>query len=108
MNDSTRQLMMVLDMRASNRVKARVAERVQNGLCLGETDDGNQCECKARTRGLCERCHYRWRMLKLRMSDTDAALFDAKLIRCGRLLSQNGARQYRKKSVFHKLSKEAS
>lgn len=103
--DPKEQLIMVLDMRANNKVKAKVAERVNAGLCLGQTDDGKQCECSGRlTRGLCNRCHYRWRMIRMRMSESDAAIYDSKLIRAGRLLSVNGAKQYKNKSVFGRLA----
>jgi hypothetical protein len=107
MNDPREQLVMILDLSANKKVKERVSERVNAGLCLGELDDGTQCECKARTRGLCERCHYKWRQLRLRMDGTKAALFDSKLIRGGRLLSANGAKEYRRKSVFDRVAKEA-
>jgi hypothetical protein len=108
MLDPREQLIMVLDLRANNKVKSRVSERVNAGLCLGQTDAGEQCECQARTRGLCNKCHYKWRMLRLRMNGSDAAVFDSKLIRAGRLLSVNGAKSYRTKSVFDRTAKEAS
>ena len=104
MNVSREQLIMVLDLSASSKVKKLVSERVNAGLCLGETTDGKNCECKARTRGLCEKCHYRWRMARLRMNESDAAVYDSKLIRLGRLLSANGAKQYKNKSVFKRLA----
>jgi hypothetical protein len=108
MLDPREQLIMVLDLRANNKVRARVSERVNAGLCLGQNDLGEQCECEARTRGLCNKCHYKWRMLRLRMNGSDAAVFDSKLIRAGRLLSVNGAKSYRTKSVFDRTAKEAS
>ncbi len=108
MNEAREQLIMVLDMRASNRVKSRVSDRVIAGKCLGQLEDGSQCECAARTRGLCNKCHYRWRMLRLRMSGSDAAVYDSKLIRTGRLLSAGGAKHYRSKSIYARLANEAS
>lgn len=108
MNLARQQLLMVLDMKASNRVKARVEQRIAAGLCLGQHEDGSECSSPARTRGLCNRCHYGWRMRRLRMPATDAAVYDAKLIRAGRLLSPGGIRQYRRKSVFSRLAKDAS
>ena len=77
-----------------------------DSLCLGENADGTQCECVARTRGLCERCHYKWRQLRLRMDGSKAAVFDSKLIRAGRLLSANGAKEYKRNSVFDRVAKE--
>lgn len=104
MSVSREQLIMVLDLSASSKVKKLVSERVNAGLCLGETTEGKPCECKARTRGLCEKCHYRWRMARLRMNESNAAVYDSKLIRLGRLLSVNGAKQYKNKSVFKRLA----
>lgn len=104
MSVSREHLVMVLSLSASNKVKKLVGERVNAGLCLGETSEGKPCECKARTRGLCEKCHYRWRMVRLRMNESDAAVYDSKLIRLGRLLSVNGAKHYRNKSVFKRMA----
>lgn len=98
---------MILEMSANRKTKERVSERVNAGLCLGEKADGSQCDCKARTRGLCEQCHYKWRQLRLRMPETKAAVFDSKLIRAGRLLSAGGAKEYKRKSVFDRVAKEA-
>jgi hypothetical protein len=106
MNGPREQLIMILDLSAKRKTKTRVAERVNAGLCLGEKSDGTQCECVARTRGLCERCHYAWRQLRLRMDPSKAAVFDSKLIRAGRLLSANGAREYKRNSVFDRVAKE--
>ena len=107
MTDPTEQLIMVLDLSANRKVKARVSERVNAGLCLGDAEDGKQCDCAARTRGLCERHHYKWRNRRLRMGATKAAIYDSKLIRAGRLLSPGGAKEYRSKSVYDRLAKEA-
>jgi hypothetical protein len=108
MLDPKEHLIMVLSLKVNSKVKARVAERVNAGKCLGQLDSGEQCECSARTRGLCEKCHYKWRMIRLRMDGSKAAVFDSKLIQLGRLLSANGAKAYRNKSVFAKVAREAS
>lgn len=105
MTTAREQLVMVLNLQANNKVKKRVGERVNAGLCLGETVSGKQCDCKGRLiRGLCNTCHYRWRMVRLRMNESDAAIYDSKLIRLGRLLTANGAKEYRNKSVFGRLA----
>jgi len=105
MSTAREQLVMVLNLQANNKVKKRVGERVNAGLCLGETVSGKQCDCKGRLiRGLCNTCHYRWRMVRMKMNESDAAIYDSKLIRLGRLLSANGAKQYKNKSVFKRLA----
>lgn len=108
MLDPKEHLIMVLNLKVSSKVKARVEDRVNAGKCLGQLDDGTQCECEARTRGLCEKCHYKWRMIRLRMEGSKAAVYDSKLIQLGRLLSANGAKAYRNKSVFARIAKDAS
>lgn len=112
--DSREQLIMVLDCKATNRVKSRVADRIARGVCLGQHDDGTECETATHTptgdrlpatrRGLCSKCAHRWRSLRLQMPASQRAVYDSKLIRAGRLLSERGESEYKKKSVFDRFA----
>ncbi len=104
MSTAREQLIMVLDLRASNKAKSRVSERINSGVCLGENCDGSQCNEPIKARGLCSKCHYKWRAVRMRMSETNAAVYDSKLIRLGRLLSPHGAKEYKNKSAFGRLA----
>lgn len=100
MESAREHLIMVLECRASNRVKARVAERMNEGTCLGQCPDKSECTEKARCRGLCSKCERRWRNLRVRMSPSAAAAFDARLIRAGRLLSPREVVEMKDKSCY--------
>jgi hypothetical protein len=96
-------LIMILECKATKRVRTRVAERVKNGICIGE-DNGIECTKKARCRGLCGACEQRWRVTRMKMGPQDAASYDARLIRSGRLLSALGFKEYTRKSVYSRLA----
>ena len=102
--DPTKELIMVLDCRAGARVRGRVTDRVERSVCLGTDDAGCECEKPASRRGLCNNCYYRFRATMLAMSLQEQALYAARLIRSGRLLSPNEAKIYRSKSIFRKLA----
>jgi hypothetical protein len=104
MRDATEELILILDLRASRKKTKFVRERVELGLCLGECEDGKQCERKAAKRGLCERCYATWWGICKSKSDKDAALYTARLIRVGRILSRGDAAHYRRKSIFRRLA----
>lgn len=104
MKSAREHLIMILECKASNRVKTRVRDRVRSGTCIGTTPEGDECNRKARCRGLCTRCEDEWRNTRDAMSPEDAASYDARLIRSGRLLPARGAKEYTNESVFKRLA----
>lgn len=107
MNDSAKQLILVLNMTKSTKVKNEVQTRIDAGQCLGQDSAGCECKRKPHRRGLCSRCYYRFRTLKLAMKASDAAVYESDLIRLGRLLSDSESRRGNNKSVFARLAKGA-
>lgn len=104
MKSAREHLIMILECRASNRVKTRVRDRVRSGICVGTTPEGGECDRKSRCRGLCNRCEGVWRDTRGAMSPEDAAAYDARLIRAGRLLPARGAQEYTNDSVFKRMA----
>lgn len=104
MESAREHLIMVLECRASNRVKSRVAERMKDGTCLGQRIDKSECTEKARCRGLCTKCGRRWRSLRVRMSPSAAAAFDARLIRAGRLLPALEVLKFKDQSCYRRMA----
>lgn len=103
----TEELILILDLRASRKKNRFVQERVDAGLCLGETPDGKQCQCKAVKRGLCQRCYGEWYSTCLTLGglcSAKAATYTARLIRLGRILGRNGIAYYKRKSIFKRLA----
>lgn len=107
MDESRKQLILVLNMRKSTKVKNEVQSRIEAGQCLGQDDNGCECSRKPHRRGLCSRCYYQFRSLRLSMAANDAAIFESDLIRLGRLLSDSESRRGHSKSVFARLAKGA-
>ena len=102
-------LVVALNLKATNRVVSRVSERVRENICIGLTPSGSECTCKAVKRGLCGKCYGRWWITRLGLGDdTKRAVYDSSLIRSGRLLSRNGAKTYKDRSVFTLAAKSAS
>lgn len=100
MNDATEQLMMILDMRASTKVKAHVNKCVEAGVCVAcERADG-----KPFRRGLCGKCYSQWIKERSKLDQRAAALFDCRLIRVGRLLASQSIRRIRSTNIFKKLA----
>ncbi len=97
-------LMIILQSKATSRVIARVTERVRAGICIGQHEDKSECTAKARCRGLCPRCEKVWRITRMKMTPEQAAIYDAKLIRCGRLLSPREVKEYTNLSVYRRLA----
>ena len=98
------QLIMVLECRVSNKARARVEQRIADGICVGQREDGSECASKARCRGLCSHCERVWRNTRVRMAEQDAVAYDSRLIRAGRLLKPLETRVYMNKSVYKKLA----
>ncbi len=105
--DAKQQLVLVLNMTKSTKVKNEVQTRIDAGQCLGQDSAGCECDRKPHRRGLCSRCYYRFRSLKLSMRDSEAAVFESDLIRLGRLLSDSESRRGKNKSVFARLARGA-
>lgn len=80
--------------KAAPKIQKRVNEAVQVGTCL---------ECRERSmekRGLCSRCYQRWYLVRVRLAPSRQASFDARLIRLGKLLPQQGARRIKQNNSF--------
>jgi hypothetical protein len=105
--NSTEALILILDLRASRKKNRFVQERVDANLCLGETQDGKQCQCKATKRGLCPRCYGLWYSICLSLGGVNsqkAATYTARLIRLGRILGRNSIGFYKRKSIFNRIA----
>jgi hypothetical protein len=98
MNESTEQLIMVLDTTANRKVKTKVEQLIFSGCCLA-------CKETASTRrGLCSRCYSQWQRARSGMTRTKAATYDCGLIRRGLLLAAQGCRKLRNVNVFRRAS----
>jgi len=102
--DPTEELIMVLDCRAAARVITRVRERVETGLCLGTDSKGCECSKPATKLGLCTSCYYAYRTERAKKTTREAAIYEARLIRAGRVLGRNQARVYKSRSIFRKMA----
>lgn len=102
--DSTRELIVVLSLKASSSVRKRVRERVNKNQCLGQMEDGTECDSPVHQRGLCSHCYTAWRNTRLQLSEKDRVVYDSRLIRRGNLLGPNGASEYRTQSVFKRMA----
>lgn len=98
MNYSKSIEVIVLDTKLTSKVKSRVQERVTAGTCL--------CGCgkPILKRGLAANCYYAWRRVRSGMKKSEAAQYDASLIRRGLLLAVQGIRALRNATVFDKAA----
>lgn len=88
----------VLDTKLTPKAKKHVAECVEKRICL--------CGCgkPILKRGLAANCYYAWRRVKAGMKKSEAAHYDAGLIRRGLLLAAQGIRAIRNTTVFDKAA----
>ena len=90
---------MVSDAKPTKRIAAEVQARVASGKCLC-------CDKTGRRRGLCDTCYHSWYMNRMRMDAQNAAAFDARLIRAGRLLPAGTSRRLRRQNVFDRFASQ--
>lgn len=102
--NATEELILILDMRASRRVEIRIIDRVEKRICIGEDENGCECDKPATRLGLCQACYHRFRNVLLKKTKKDQALYRSRLIRAGRLLDAGQARVYRAKSCYRRLA----
>jgi hypothetical protein len=102
--NATEELILILDMRASRKAEGRVIDRVEKRICLGEQNNGCECDKPATRLGLCTACYTRYRNELLKKNHKDQALYRSRLIRAGRLLDNGQGRLYRIKSCFRRLA----
>lgn len=107
MMGSTESLIMVLECKAAQKVKMKIADRIRLGVCIGQRPDGSECDGKSRCRGLCTKCERRWRITRLKMTAQKALAYDSRLIRSGRLLKPLEVVGYFDKSAFTRLAKSS-
>lgn len=86
----------------SSKASKHIAERVSKKQCLC-------CDKPLLKRGLCHQCYYKWMTNRRKLpSAVKRASYDAKLIRCGKLLAAQAVREVRDRSVFGQASKEVN
>lgn len=90
----------VMSAKPTPKAAKHIAQRIAKKQCLC-------CEKPLLKRGLCHQCYYRW-MTRRRDLPTGAkrAAYDAKLIRCGRLLASGAVRRVKDNSVFAQAQRE--
>lgn len=99
---------MAADVEVLPRFRKRVDEREAAGLCLNifKLADGSKadCGCNARTRGLCNNCHYAFRMEKKETPKTKRRLYENNRIRIGTLMPDRQGKRVRKSRQHAKAS----
>lgn len=84
------------------KARKHILQRVAVSQCLC-------CPNPMLKRGLCYQCYYKWRIRRMGLPGaTKKAAYDSKLIRCGRLLSQQSIREFKNQSVFDDVASEVS
>lgn len=82
--------LMPADVEVLPKYRKRVMDRQSKGLCINiiELSDGTKQECNSpsRTRGLCNNCHYAFRMERKDTAKTKRRLYENNRIRIGTLM----------------------
>jgi hypothetical protein len=93
----------VMDAKPTPKAAKHVAECVAKNECV--------CGCgkPILKRGLAANCYYAWRQGRAKQATKkDKAVYDAKLIRMGRLLCEQAIRSLKRKTVFDRVAEESA
>lgn len=105
----TRCEFVMVQVRRSPKVMARIRERAGKGLCLAPNDDGSDCDCKAENNGNCPKHDQRARREEARLvTITARKAFRDELIRKGWRLMPYESRYYKTKDRFSQIATELS
>jgi hypothetical protein len=110
-------LILILNCTLKKVVKDRVAEYVLKNRCLGTVTIEKEiegeivyleidCEKPAHRRGRCKECYDYWYNARRSMTDQEKVQFDHALIEMGRLLTQQGKRNYERQDLIARLARK--
>lgn len=110
-------LMLILNCTIKKSVNERVSKCVIDGKCVGtqlvksgepgaEVEVEIDCDKPVHNRGLCKQCYGEWYNARRSMTDQEKMQFDHELIEMGRLLHQQGKRQYEQRDLLARLARK--
>ncbi len=101
-------LKMMLAKKLTRKALERVKEHIRQNKCIGvlEDEQGNEIDCQepVHHRGLCKKCYSRWYNARRNMTEAEQVQYDTGLINDGRLLGQNGKREYERKDAYRRYA----